>query len=115
MNSFIISSILAVLAGFIVMSYRQYAEKYGWAIGAIYYEKEAWLSILVWACVIPATVQLIFELNFFKGIGLSILLFFIAPILIYLFKTWAQYLWIALIIISVIVWIVGGIEVITIT
>lgn len=114
MNSFVMSSTLAILAGFIVMSYRQYAERYGWAIGGIYYTKESWLGFFVWACVIPATIQLIFELSFLKGIGITIGLFFIAPVVIYIFKTWVQYLWIVLIILSIIIWMVGGIEVINV-
>ena len=112
MNPFVISSILIVLAGFIVMSYRQYAEKYGWPIGRIYYTKESWLGFFVWGCVIPGTIQLIHELSFLKGIGITAGLFFIAPIVIYIFKTWVQYLWILMTILSIIIWIVGGAEVI---
>lgn len=112
MSFTLVSSILIVISGFIVMSYRQYAEKYGWPVGRMYYTKEKWLGFFVWACVIPGTIQLIHELSFFKGIGITVLLFFISPLVIYIFKTWVQYLWILLTFISLILWIVGGIEVV---
>lgn len=44
MNAFVISAVLIVLAGFMAMSYRGYAERYAWPIGSIWYKKESLIS-----------------------------------------------------------------------
>lgn len=114
MIGFVISSTLIVLAGFMAMSYRDYAEKYGWAIGNIWYKKEAWRYFFVISTVIPGAIQLMRELSLLKGIGLTAILFIAAPIIMYLFKTWSQYLICVFTLISIIVWIIFGTEIHTV-
>lgn len=114
MNTYTVSSILIVLAGFMAMMYRGYAEKYGWAIGSVWYKKESLIGFLVWLAIIPGIIQLIHELNFIKGIGIGAALFFTAPIVLYVFKTHSQYLIYLMIPASLLIWIIGGVETVTI-
>lgn len=111
MNSFVISSVLIVLAGFMAMSYRGYAEKYGWPIGSIWYKHEGWCQFFVFAAIIPGAIELMRELSFINGVGLTAILFIAAPIVMYLFKTWSQYLIYIFTLLSIIVWIIGGTEI----
>jgi len=111
MNGFVISSILIVLAGFMAMSYRGYAEKYGWPIGSIWYKKEGWCHFFVFATVIPGAIELMQKLSFFKGVGVTAILFVVAPVIMYLFKTYSQYLIYIFTLLSIVIWIIFGTEI----
>ena len=114
MNNFIVSSGLAVSAGFIGLMYDGYATKYGWPMGRLFRNHQGWIVTIAWLCVIPGSVELINQLSWLLGIVSILLSFISALILTGLLKERIQWISILMILASILVWTIGGIEIIEI-
>lgn len=112
MNSIVISSFLAVTVGFIATMYNGVAEKYGWHIGKLFSNHKGWIAVIGWICIISGSIELISELHFLKGIFAVVVALILAVISMRIFKSNIQWISLIAILASIIIWIIGGAEIV---
>ncbi len=44
MNTYILSSIIAIIGGFAISTYKEHASKNGWPVSKIYNTKKGWMA-----------------------------------------------------------------------
>lgn len=109
----IISSCFAAIAGFLIISYSGFVDKHGYPLSEFYQKYASGLSFLGWILIASAGFQLFSQLKFF-----SILVFigcFVASTgSIWIFKKHIQWISFLLIIVSILIWVIGGVEIVSI-
>lgn len=112
MNSYILSSILAIAAGFAMQTYREYAIKQGLPIGKLYLMHHNVVITIAFLAMITGVVELFIIAKFFTAllyIGVGLLFSWILTII---FKHNIQWIAFILLLIAIIVYIVGDAEII---
>jgi hypothetical protein len=112
MNSYVISSFLAITAGLIALMYEGVAEKAGWTIGKLFTKYKGWSITIAILIVLSASYELIHIKKFLIAALYFAVAFFLAIVLTSILKHRIQTVAVILLILSTIIWIVGGINIV---
>lgn len=112
MNSYIISSVLAISAGFSISTYPEYAMKQGWPIGKFYFKYKRWIAVISLLAILGGTIELFSVTKWFYAIlsvGAGLLLSWVLTVF---FKQNVQWIAFVLLIVSLLVFFIGGAEIV---
>ena len=112
MNTYLISSIIAIIGGFSIGTYKEYAKKYDWPMGKVYITKKVWLAIIALLSIIGGSIELFTIVKWYSAIGLIFLSYFLSWLLTIIFKSNIQWIAFLLLIFSVLIFLIGGVEII---
>ena len=108
MNSFILSSFLAVTAGFIGITYRALAGNKKWPIGNLFQRRSSIILIISGITIISGALEIFHQTKFLTGFFILIGTYISAFIITMISKHHAQIVFFILLIVSAIIWILGG-------
>ena len=108
MNTYILSSIIAIIGGFSIGTYKEYAKKYDWPVGKIYITQKGWLAIIALLSIIGGSFELFVTVQWYFAIGLIFLSYFLNWLLTIIFKSNIQWLAFLLLVSSVLIYLIGG-------
>lgn len=114
MNSSILSSILAIAAGFAMQTYKEYANKQGLPIGKLFLKHNNIVVFIALIAMLTGVVQLFVSAKFLSAllyIGIGLLLSWILTAML---KQNIQWLAFVLLLVAIIVFVIGGAETVTI-
>ena len=113
MSSYIISSVMAISAGFLINSYKEYAIKNGWPIGKLYMKHQGWLVTIAIIAILTGSIELFFIAKWYFAILLILLSFVFSAVLTNILKQNTQWIAITILLASIIVYMTFGAELIT--
>ena len=109
-NNFIVSSLSAIIAGFIINMYKRIATRYGWPIMSYYLNHEKFFRILAWSFITGGTIELVTQLTWTYGLLMVGISFFFSCLFTYIFKGNIEWILSLLLITTVVFWLMGSIE-----
>lgn len=112
MSNYIISSVMAISAGFSINSYKEYAMKQGWPIGKIYTKYKVWIAYIAIMAMLGGAIELFFVTKWYFALALILFSLILSWFMTMLFKQNIQWLAFIILLVSVFVYMVFGAEVI---
>ena len=109
-NSFIFSSLSAIIAGFIAIMYKSIAMRCGWPIKIYYLNHEKLFRVVAWSFIIGGTIEIITQLSWAYGLLMMVGSFLFSCLYTYVFKENIEWILSLLTVATVIFWLLGGIE-----
>jgi hypothetical protein len=102
---------MATTAGITIVSYKAYAQQKGWPIGKVF-ESSTWLNIIALLAILGGAVELFFNIKWYWAILGVIGAWLASGAITAVFAKHTQILSILLLIASVLVWIIGGVQIV---
>lgn len=110
MNSYILSSIIAITGGFTISTYKEYAIKNGWPIGKLYFSQKGWLTVIALLSIVGGSIELFTIVKWYSAIGLIFISFFLSWLITIIIKSNIQWIAFLLLALSLLIYLIGGAE-----
>ncbi len=112
MDTALIGSLMKMIGGLLVITYKDYALKKGWPVGALFASDVSWLTFIGTLSILVGFVELFFLIKWYLAIISSLGVVAASSIIANIFKEKTQYVSILLLIASIVVYSILGASII---